>query len=237
MKQINKYSNIQIIRNLKIRKLIGNKFDLLSKSWKLEIGNYSQSESGFTLIEVLVSAAIMVILGVAFLGLQYILSENQTSAWKNYLSIESANGAVSTFTKELRSANQSETGSYPLEVANDQEIIFYSDYDYDGVAERVRYTLSGTDLMKGIIEPTGDPLTYNLASESVRNLTNIIRNGTDPMFYYYNSDWPSDTTNNPLTLTYRISDTREIKLILSVNPNTDDNNYILEGSVKVRMLN
>lgn len=228
--------NIQIFKYLDLQKN-GNWKCIRFNKQIVKTGIYPQSESGFTLIEVLVSAAIMVILGVAFLGLQYILSENQTSAWQNYLSIESANGAVSMLTKELRSANQSETGSYPLEVAGDQEIVFYADYDYDNIAERVRYTLSGTELIKGITEPSGDPVSYNLANESVRTLTNIVRNGTDPAFFYYNSDWPGDSVNNPLIPADRISDTRQVKVILDINPSLEDNNYTLEGMVKVRMLN
>jgi len=193
---------------------------------------------GFTLIEILVASAIMVILAVAFLGIQYILSENQTSAWRNYLSIENANGAVSVLAKELRSATVSEIGSYPLEVANDQEIIFYSDYDYDGEVERIRYTLSGTILIKGVVEPTGDPLTYDSGGEKQKNVTEIVRNSTNPVFYYYNSGWPTDTANNPLALANRISDTRQVKIDLRTNPDPNDPSfdYILESDVKIRML-
>jgi type II secretory pathway pseudopilin PulG len=200
--------------------------------------NY-KNVSGFTLIEILVGSALIVLLGVAFVGLQYILSENQTSAWRNYLSLENANGAVSTFAKEIRNARQSELGSYPLVEANDQEIIFYSDYDYDGTVERVRYTLSGTNLVKGIIEPAGDPLIYDAGTEFNKTITNIARNETDPLFYYYNSDWPTDTTNNPLAIDDRISDTTEVKIILQTNPDasTSEYNYKLESSIKVRMLN
>ena len=199
----------------------------------------TKQAGGFTLIEILVSSAIMVILGFAFLGLQYILSENQTSAWRNYLSIENANGAVSTIAKELRSGKASETGSYLLEVANDQEIVFYSDYDYDSIVERVHYSLSGTELIKGIVEPSGDPLSYDLGTESNRIVTNIVRNAANPVFYYYNANWPTDTVNNPLPLADRISDSREIKITLSTNPDTanSDYNYNLESNVKVRMLN
>lgn len=196
-------------------------------------------ETGFTLIEVLVSAAILVILASGFVGLQYILSQNQVSAWRNFQSIESANQAVSVVSKELRNAQSSELGSYPLNTANDQSIIFYSDYDFDGVVERVRYTLTGTKLDRGIVEPTGSPYTYNIGSEKVKTITDIVRNGTSPLFYYYNADWPTDTTNNPLTAANRISDTRQVKIILVTNPNANDSahNYTMESEIKVRMFN
>lgn len=206
---------------------------------KNKVKNKSQNELGFTLIEILVASALMVLLGTAFVGLQYILSENQTSAWRNYLSLENANGALSAFEKELRNARSSELGSYPLEIADDQQIIFYSDYDYDGTVERVHYNLSGTEFIKGIVEPAGDPLTYDVGTEVSKTITNIVRNDTEPVFYYYNSDWPTDTTNNPLDSADRISDTTEVKIIIKTNPESSLNeyNYQLESSVKVRMLN
>ena len=103
------------------------------KSYKLRITNYKKwgienrelparrsLGGGFTLIEVLVASAILVILAFGFLGLQYIIGQNQVSVWRNYLSIESANTAVSTLSKELRDARQSATGAYPIEVAGSQ---------------------------------------------------------------------------------------------------------------------
>ena len=221
------------------------------KSYKLRIKNYKKwgtgsrklpaSRSlgaGFTLIEVLVASAILVILAFGFLGLQYIIGQNQVSVWRNYLSIESANTAVSTLSKELRDARQSATGAYPIEAANDNEIIFYSDIDYDDVVERVRYTLDGNQLTKGIIEPTNPPVTYPSASEKIRIITDIIRNSGTPAFYYYNSDWPQDTVNNPLPQESRVSETTQVKIILRTNPNDSDpdRDYILESDVRLRMI-
>ncbi|KKQ98399.1 MAG: hypothetical protein UT24_C0004G0021 [Candidatus Woesebacteria bacterium GW2011_GWB1_39_12] len=208
-------------------------------NWKLEIGNSSQREGGFTLIEVLVSAAILVILAAGFLGLQFIISQNQVTAWRNYLAIEAANLSLSNLSRELRDARQSGTGGYPLEVPNDQEIVFYSDIDYDEEIERVRYTLSGTELTKGVIEPVGEPATYPADTEKTKIVTDIVRNASNPVFYYYNSDWPTDTTNNPLPSNLRISDTRQIKIILITNPKADspEFDFRLESDVRLRMLN
>jgi len=197
------------------------------------------NESGFTLIEVLVSAALMVILASGFVGLQYILSQSQVSAWRNYQSIENANAAVSSITNQIRGSFNSEDGSYPLAVADDQNIIFYSDYDQDGVVERIRYTLSGSELFRGVVEPTGSPYTYDLGTEKVKTVTDIVRNGTDPVFYYYDANWPEDTTNNPLPSANRISDARMVKIILKTNPKAGDpeRDFTLESDAKIRMLN
>lgn len=200
--------------------------------------SYADNYNGFTLIEVLVASAILVILAFGFLGLQYIIGQNQVSVWRNFLSIEDANSSLSNLSRELRDARQSATGGYLLEVANDNEIVFYSDIDYDGVVERVRYTLSGDQLVKGVTKPAGQPVSYPLDSEKNKVITDIVRNGSVAVFYYYNSDWPKDTINNPLSQATRISETAQVKVLLKTNPKIDkpDQDYILESIVRLRMI-
>ncbi len=198
---------------------------------------YQPIKNGFTLIEVLVASAILVLLAFGFLGLQYIISQNQVTVWRDYLSIDSANSALNTIIKELRNIQESENGSYPLEKAEDQEIIFYSDYDNDGKVERIRYTLSDSNLLKGVIKPTGIPATYPIANEKTKIISEIIRNESEPIFFYYNSNWPEDTVNNPLIQSERISKTRLIKIVLKANPRKSDsrNNYLLESATNIRV--
>lgn len=200
--------------------------------------DYNNPQNGFTLIEVMVAAAILVILAFGFLGLQYIIGQNQVSVWKNYLSIEDANMTLSTISRELRDARQSDTGGYLLETASNNEIIFYSDIDYDGSAERIRYSLSETQLIKGIIKPVGMPAVYPPEDEKIRVVTDIVRNETTPIFYYYNSEWPEDTDNNPLPEDLRISETTQVRIMLRTNPKKDDskNDYVLESNVRLRMI-
>jgi prepilin-type N-terminal cleavage/methylation domain-containing protein len=197
----------------------------------------SDINHGFTLIEVLVSAAILVLLGAGFVGLQYIYTQNQVIAWQGFENIQDANRLVSAMTREIRGARESENGSYPLVEALDNSIIFYTDSDFNGSAERVRYTLSGNQLVKGVIKPVGQPATYPAANEQVIVLTENVRNAGQPPFYYYNGSWPDDTVNNPLLQERRIADTRMIKIILRLNTKDDPgSDYILESNILVRTL-
>lgn len=207
---------------------------------KLQVNtSFSKQETGFTLIEVLLSTVIIAILGLGVLGMQYILSQNQAVVLKSYLSIESANSSISEFTKQLRTAQSGENGSYTLESVSDNEIVFYTDIDFDNVSERVRYYLDNTTLYRGIVEPTIEhPITYPLENEKIKELTSIVRNLSSPVFTYYNGDWPSDTINNPLTLPTEISNIKTVGIYLRTNPviNEPDKDYIIQSFVTIRML-
>jgi len=195
-------------------------------------------KNGFTLIEILVSSAILVILAAGFLGMQYIFSQNQVTSWRNYANIEESNRVVSKFVKEIRDARLSDEGSHPLATASDNEIVFYTDIDFDGDIERIRYTLSSNQLLKGVIEPSGDPISYPLGTEVASVIAENVVSSPDPLFYYYNEDWPTDVVNNPLVEIDRISDTRIVKMVLTINVKPDDpsSEFTLESSGHIRML-
>lgn len=197
-----------------------------------------KKNKGITIIELLISMVIIAVLGLGFISLQSLLSKNQVLIWNNYVSVDDANNSVKQMVKELRTARNGDNGAYPVETAYDQLIVFYSDIDSDGQSERVRYYLSGTDFYKGVIEPVGYPATYPAASEKLFVISSLVRNGTTPVFYYYNGDWPADTVNNPLPSPVRLSDTKLMKvyLRLNANPNEASKDYILESYVQIRML-
>ena len=212
-------------------------FTLISEARKGST-HISEASKGFTLIEILIALVITGMMGAALLGLQFIISQNQIVAWQSYISVDEANSNVTSLVREIRTAKESESGAYPLVTASDQEIIFYSDYDFDGVTERIRYFLNGTQFSKGVIEPTGQPATYPSGSEVVKLLSGNVRNGADPAFYYYNGDWPADTLNNPLSTPANLSEIKLVRVLLKLNTDPDDpnNDYILESYSQVRVL-
>jgi len=194
--------------------------------------------SGITIIELLLAVAITSIIGVGIVSLQYILGQNQIAITTSYKSVEDANFISNMIAKELRRASQSEAGSYALSVAGDQNIVFYSDYDLDGRIEKIQYQLNGDTLTKTITEPTGTPVTYPAGQATSSQISDIIRNGSTPIFYYYNEDYPTDTQNNPLSAALRLSETRSIGVYLRANTNDSDSekDYILNSFINIRML-
>ena len=198
----------------------------------------AKHQTGFTLIEVLIAAALTGILGIGIVSMQYILSQTQVETYKNIINIEEANSSISTLVREVRNIRTADNGAYPIETANDQEMVFYSDIDFDGETEKVSYQLQGSTFTKGVIEPTGFPVTYPQANQKTKTITANARNGALPVFYYYNGDWPTDTINNPLPAPVRLSETKLMRLYLELNTNDSENedNFVLESYVQIRML-
>jgi prepilin-type N-terminal cleavage/methylation domain-containing protein len=198
----------------------------------------NNSHKGFTLVEVLIAAALTGVIGLGMVGLQSILSRSQVLTFQSYLNVDETNSAVTSLVREIRNTRPSDSGTYPLVTAQDQNLVFYSDIDFDGKTEKVRYSLVGKRLERGVIEPIGYPAAYPPENETVKLISEYIRNGTDPIFYYYNGDWPADTDNNPLTLPVRLSDTKLMKVYLELNSESGNNadNFILESYVQIRML-
>lgn len=192
----------------------------------------------FTLIEVLMTGAITLILGASLLTLQYFMAANQITSINSFLSVDQANSSLNQMVREMRSMSPSENGSYPLVLADDQSIEFYGDYDHDDVVEKIRYSIEGTNLVKGIVEPTGSPAVYSDTSEKTKIITDNVTNGANALFTYFNKDWPADVVNNPMTSSLRISDTRIIRITISVNANNNRPGqvYNLESYVNIRTL-
>jgi len=196
------------------------------------------NSKGFTYTEVVISLGLVVTVIALVIGLQARLGENQAFLLKTYLATETANSTVSQIGRELRTMRQSERGDFPLATTDDQELAFYSDVDFDGVTEKVRYFLEETELKRGVIDPSGDPVEYPAENERVKTVAEYVRNGSQPVFYYYNEDWPEDQVNNPLTTPTRLNETKLIKVFLQINLEEDqpERDFILETFVQLRSL-
>lgn len=191
-----------------------------------------------TIMEVVIVGFLMVTLGLGLLGLQRVLQESQLLGFTSYVNVDEANYNVSQMAREIRTMRQAQNGAYPLVSGNDNEITFYSDVDYDGESEQIRYYLEDRTLYKSTIEPVGFPATYPPASAQVKILTeNVLVNPT-PIFFFFNGDWPSDTTNNPLPTPVSIAEVRLVRISLTVssNDNVNSQGYTLNTNVSIRML-
>lgn len=168
-------------------------------------------KSGFTIIELVVTVAGFTIIAMGLFTLvSNIFSENnkQGSALGD---VDTARRVASQVTNYLRKAEYSSIGGYPLVNAGSQDLIFYASNDTDTVIERLHYYIAGNNLYQGVIEPSGSPLTYNIANEKVTLLQKNIANGATPLFYYYDDTY-NGVTGNPLTQPVNVTQVKYIKL-------------------------
>ncbi|NQU77769.1 hypothetical protein HQ544_03675 [Candidatus Falkowbacteria bacterium] len=197
-----------------------------------------KNNQGLGIIEIVLYVAIFSIATIIVMNFMvqgykvYYFGQEQTDA------IRFAGTGIKTMVREIREARPADNGSYPLELADDQLFIFFSDIDQDDKTERVRYFLDGTDFKKGIINPSeNEPITYDGPEETI-TLSKYVRNGADPIFYYYNGDWPADTTNNPLPAPARLIETKLMRVLLRINvfPERSPDDFELESSAQIRNL-
>ena len=113
---------------------------------------------------------------------------------------------------------------------------FYSNVDDDSFKERVRYFLDGTTLKKGIIKPSGTPLTYNPADEAVSELIHGVANATTSIFSYYDKNY--DGTNQALIEPIDIATVRLVKItiVTDKDPQTPPGPMTLTTQISIRNL-
>lgn len=116
---------------------------------------------------------------------------------------------------EVRSASESSLGSYPLAITASSTFAFYSDIDNDSLKERVRYFLDNGDFKKGVIKPSGNPLTYNSSNEKIIEVVHDVIN-TD-IFTYFNSSYDGTSSSTPITQPVSPAVVRLVKIELIVD--------------------
>lgn len=194
------------------------------------------SSRGFSLTEILVvigiSSVIMVVL-MRFTATGWSVSRETRLQQE---ATEDARLQLKRIAKGMREAKIADTGAYPLVVMQPQRMDFYSDVDADNTTELIRYQLVGTNLERGVTEPSGNPLVYNQATNEQKTVVaRSIRNGAAAIFTYYNGDYPEDQTPlSPIDLT-------EVKyvqfhLIVDSNPNVDPAPIDIISQVQLRNL-
>jgi len=200
--------------------------------------NNIKNRSGFTILEVLIAGFMIVVLGMGILGLQFIIGESQLSSINSFTEVNESTVAVSSMTREIRTAQKGGNGSFQFTLAMPQEIIFFSDLDVDGQIEQIRYYMEGTSLKKDVINPQGNPVTYPTNQKITTTISENIRNGATPIFSYFNEDWPSDTSNNPLPTPADLDSIKMVHIYIRINPdaNSPDSDYVLESQAQVRTL-
>lgn len=178
--------------------------------------NYN-SESGFSVIEVLVSVFVLILIGLAVYSFQKNVFSLNRIIPQNLTAQDEARKALKSMSAEIRTASPSNLGAYALSETATSSFTFYSNVDGDSFKERVRYFVAGATLKKGVIKPSGTPLTYNPANEIVSELVHDTANAATSTFSYYDAGY--DGTTQPLTEPIDISKVRLVKITIVIDRN------------------
>jgi len=196
-----------------------------------------------SLVEMMVAIAILILIMGGFTMLaskswkmkSFILESGQTSSL--------ISKAIDILTDDLRKVRQADNGDYAIKSGDNFSLTVYLDEDKDGKTERVHYYLDGQILKKGITKPSaGMPPTYPSGDQRVQDIANYVMNTTSqPIFYYYNKDYPGDTTNNPLAVAPALA-VDQVKLVrvhlwINIKPLTAPDNINFETFIDLRNLN
>ncbi len=192
-------------------------------------------EKGFTLIEILISIGILtLILGLAGAFGSDVFSFNRIlqTGLRNQ---EEAKKIVRPFANEVRSSTQSNLGAYAIAETTSTSFSFYTDIDGDGLREKLRYFLDGTEFKKGIIKPTGQPLEYNPLDEQIIKVIHDVVPGT--IFYYYDSNYDGTAYFPELIQPVAPYAVRLIKVILTIDADPNQPPAAVEITTQVSMRN
>lgn len=200
-----------------------------------------KKKKGMSLLEMLIAIGIFT-MGIA--GFSMLFSR----AWtQNAYTLEmgqasmAASRGVSNTVGYIREARQSDNGAYPVISADDNDLVIYCDYDRDGKVERLHFYKSESDMIMGIREPsTGFPVTYSSGDESTQIIASRVVNTSDnPVFAYYDANYPEDSVNNPIDTPAAVPNVRLIRITLhvNINPNRAPDNVQMQSFAEIRNLN
>lgn len=194
-------------------------------------------KKGFSLAEIIISVAILSIIGITVSTFQKDVFSLNTNLQSSLNAQLEARHLIKTIVSELRKTTTSANGTYPIELASSTGITFYTDVGNNGTIDKVRYYLNGKTIKKGVITPTGNPAVYNSGTEVTTTLLNyVVASSTKPIFQYYTSNYSG--TTSPLTIPPDISTIRLIKItvIIDTDPNRSPTPIIATSQVNLRNL-
>lgn len=185
------------------------------------------SQKGFTIVELLVATSIMVI--IVTMSTEFIVTGMNSLRYGREFEEAVSNGrrAVEDISREIRGANTSARGDYPISQADDQVLAFYSDTDYDNDYDLVRYYVTDRVLYKSVTDP-GASRDYAGAAV-ITAIADYVNNGGQEIFRYYDSDAVETTDLDSIRMV-------NMQLLFNVNPGVAPDDILVETDVQLRNL-
>jgi type II secretory pathway pseudopilin PulG len=199
-----------------------------------------RNQRGITLIEMLVGLSMLVIVVpvITFFLWGSFKVSTYISGWS--VNQQTARRVISQIVEEIREIHVSDANDYPLAVCTTNELVFYADNDGAEGYERIRYSLEGIDIIKGVIEPVSNAgvITYPLANEYETTLVTNVRNVAEgvELFSFYNQDYIG-SSGGVLTGTVHCPEVRMIGVRLMVDTQVEVLPDAFEISTEIMLRN
>lgn len=191
------------------------------------------NHAGISLIETMVWIAVFTSVMLALTSSVIYFYRTSNYTLQQAAATVSAQRGMDLMIRTVREASYASNGAYPIVSLAGNDLRFYADIDGDVGIEQIRYYLSGATLLRGVIEPSGDPAVYtgvettSTVSEDVRNIAQSTL-----LFTYY------DKNGTLMTDYAKIGDVRYIsaRVLVDVDPNRTPIPLSLNSSAALRNL-
>jgi len=196
------------------------------------------NKKGFTLLEIIVAMGLFSIVIFGIFALFEASSKANKNVWESSNVQNEASKAVQTFVDELRAANYSTVGGFPIASATSTEIVFYANIDSDILMERIRYFVQEDIFKKGVTKPTGTLLySYSSSTEQVTELAHNLKTPLETIFTYYGETYNDADDFSVLNYPIILPDVRMVGITLQLKQNSTLNAPVFEVQTKVLVRN
>jgi hypothetical protein len=167
-------------------------------------------------IETMVWIALLISAMLAISSTVLYFYRTNSYALEQSTAVTSAQRGLESMVKTIREAAYSSQGAFPVVTVQPNDFIFYADVDSDPLIERVHYYLVGTTMMRGVLNPSGDPPDYT-GAETTEVLADYVRNTSLGLstFRYYDALGAEIASSSSAYTAVRF-----VKVTLAVNVNT-----------------
>jgi len=194
-------------------------------------------KKGFTLLEIIVAMGLFSIVIFGIFALFEASSKANKNVWESSSVQNEASKAMQTVVDELRAANYSTVGGYPIASATGTEIIFYVNIDSDILVERIHYFVENDTFKKGVTKPTGTLLYSYGSTEQVTELVHNLKTPLETIFTYYGETYNDADDFTVLTYPIILPDVRMVGITLQLKQNSTPNAPVFEVQTKVQVRN
>lgn len=191
---------------------------------------------GLSIIETIVWLAIVSVVAL-LIGTLFITSlRSHKVVWDQLNAQNDGRRAISEFISDVRKAEESSLGAFPIHTATGTEFIFYANMDEDNLRERVRYWLDNEVVYRSIIKPAGTPLSYNQGATTQTIARDVVNTAQQPLFLYYTETFAG--TSTPMQAPITVTDIRMVRMRLELERDANQSPvpFHTEGIVHIRNL-